>query len=79
MRGSPPMRRKAFDFDAPAQIRPELVVGVVVATSPSVVADLGTLAISTQVIVGHLRVLGLELVAAKARRPWWRPNRKEQP
>ncbi len=66
------MRRKAFTFIAPAQVVPEAVVGVVVATNEPVSVDVGTRTLSTQVIAGHLRVLGMELVPATARRSMWR-------
>ncbi len=45
-------------------------------TGEPVSVDLATKDLSTQVIAGHLRVLGLEVVPVeKARRRWWRPNK----
>lgn len=71
------MRRRApFPFRAPARVTAEPIVGIVVATEEGVSADLKTLDLSTRVIAGYLRILGLEIVPVeKPRRRWWRPNK----
>ena len=69
------MRRRAYPFTAPAKVVPESVIGVVVAHGKPISIDAETLLLSTQVVAGHLRILGMELVPVeKARRPWWRKS-----
>jgi hypothetical protein len=72
------MRRKAFPFRAPAKVVPESVVGIVVAHGGPTSVDQGTLELSTRVIVGHLRILGLELIPAQASRHRWRRQRTKE-
>lgn len=66
------IRRRAFPFRAPSRVTAESILGIVVATEEGVSADLKTLDLCTQVIAGHLRILGLEIVPIEKRRPWWR-------